>query len=274
MFPYQTFVDMEKARVTSPIDLHVENVLRRGYTVLENLISPEECEDYCQRLDVLWDRQVAEFGDERLRQLKDHGIVRCPLSQDRKFTELVMHPRVLEVLDRVLGSTAILHLQNGIVVHPTTVHQQSLFHRDFAKSFISNHPLSINVLWAMRPFTKETGATWVVPGTHNTQLVPSDEYTEANAVQLEASPGSAVLFDSMLWHGGGQNKTDRRRHAVNHQYTKPFIKQQIDLPVLLAGMYDPETPLGQKLGFWAIPPKSIAEFRADPDKRTYRPGQG
>jgi len=33
--------------------------------------------------------------------------------------------------------------------------------------------------------------------------------------------------------------------------------------------------LAQTLGFWSIPPKSVKEFRTtDPNKRSYRQGQG
>jgi len=34
----------------------------------------------------------------------------------------------------------------------------------------------------------------------------------------------------MLFHSGGFNKTNKERRAINHVYTIPYFKQQINLP--------------------------------------------
>ena len=87
--------------------------------------------------------------------------------------------------------------------------------------------------------------------------------------------GSLIVFDSMLWHSGGYIFTASVRRAFNQQYTRPFIKQQLDYPALLKGKVDLESDLAQTLGMWSIPPKNVDEFRvSDPSKRTYRAGQG
>jgi ectoine hydroxylase-related dioxygenase (phytanoyl-CoA dioxygenase family) len=83
-----------------------------------------------------------------------------------------------------------------------------------------------------------------------------------------------VVFDSLLIHCAGSNRSSSPRRGVNHQYTRPFIKQQMDYPALLRGSVDPESPLAQTLGFWSVPPRSVDEFRVDPTLRTYRQGQG
>ena len=84
-----------------------------------------------------------------------------------------------------------------------------------------------------------------------------------------------MFFDSTLWHKGGDNLTKKIRRAINHQYTRPFIKQQLDYPVIMNQKVDMESKLAQKLGMWTIPPKSVDEYRVtDPKLRTYRGGQG
>src|SRR5437764_562426 len=86
--------------------------------------------------------------------------------------------------------------------------------------------------------------------------------------------GSVVIFDSMLVHRAGTNRSNAPRRAVNHQYTRPFVKQQMDLAHMMRGRVDPESRLAQVLGLWSVPPKSLEEFRVDPPRRTYRAGQG
>jgi hypothetical protein len=43
---------------------------------------------------------------------------------------------------------------------------------------------------------------------------------------------------------------------------------------MMDGKLDPESRAAQLMGFWSRPPRTIQEYRVDPEKRTYRKGQG
>lgn len=265
---------MEKNKINSDLDTHLENIDSLGYTIIPDVISPDECKLIASKLDKLNTDQNKEYGIDKLIDLKEKGIIRAPLEKDDYFAKLVVEPRVFEVVSSILGDTAILHVQNGIIVEPEIKHGQSHFHRDFAKDFSSSKPLSINTFWIIDEFDERSGATLIVPHTHKSPIWPSQKYLDKNAIHINAKPGSVFIFDSMLIHRGGNNTGKLLRRAVNNQYTRPFIKQQIDFPSLLKNKYEVESKLGQVLGFWSVPPKSVREFRSDPDKRTYRSGQG
>ncbi len=268
------YTGINRTVLSTEMETHLENLAIKGYSLIPDVLSPEACRDYSERLDSLNERQNAQFGEARLRQLNDYGVIRALLAGDDAFADLVTHPAVLPIVDQVVGPTAILHLQNGIVLESNLVHHQSKFHRDFAKDFVAEKVLSLNAFWMLDPFDEETGGTWLVPHTHRVSQFPSDRYLQENAIQVVASPGSVLLFDSMLIHRAGHNRSGRLRRGINQQYTRPFIKQQIDLTQQLQGRVDIETRLGQLLGFWAVPPASVEAFRVDPDQRTYRGGQG
>ena len=253
---------------------HVDNISNDGYTIIENVLSPDECKIISKKLDEINEKEEKEFGKSRLEQLNEIGILRILLAYDNYFTNLILHPKVYPVIASIIGETAILHLQNAIIVYPEKKHGQSHFHRDFAKDFLSTKPLSLNAFWMIDEFNNETGATWIVPHTHKMENWPSGEYLKNSAIQAGGKAGSVLVFDSMLIHRGGSNTSNITRRAVNHQFTKPFIKQQIDLPSYLGDKYEKNEKIGQVLGYWSIPPKNVKEFRCDPDKRTYRGGQG
>jgi len=265
---------MELTLTHSEYEKHIDRINVDGYTIIENVLTPDELKIISEKLDKFDEEERNEFGRERLEKLNEIGILRIILKKDEYFSTLVIHPKVYPIISAIVGETAILHLQNAIIVYPERKHGQSHFHRDFAKDFVSNKPLSINALWMIDNFNEETGATSVVPGTHLQNNWPSQEYLEERVVQVNAKAGSVMVFDSMLIHRGGSNKSNIIRRAINHQYTRPFIKQQIDLPSYLGKKYDKQGKLGQVLGYWSIPPKTVEEFRCDPDKRTYRSGQG
>jgi ectoine hydroxylase-related dioxygenase (phytanoyl-CoA dioxygenase family) len=268
------YVGMVTPFADNKLDEVFEDLLIRGYSIVEEILTRDECHAWADRLDQLNRAQIEKYGSRRLAQLNEEGTIRAPMHDDENFLALVRHPLTWPVIERVIGPTAILHLQNGIVVEPDTEHHQSAFHRDFAKDVVSEKLLSLNALFAIDDFTAESGGTWWVPGTHAKSVFPSHRYLDLNAVQLDVSAGSVVFFNSMLIHRAGDNHSGSPRRAINHQYTRPFIKQQMDYPSLLRDLVDPESTLAQTLGFWSVPPRSVDEFRVDPERRTYRGGQG
>lgn len=271
---YQSYLESRKNFLSSEVDKILEEIDIVGYSVVGDILSIEKLNIFREVVDEIWHKQVNELGEERLRTLKEWGVARALLFYDPIFTELVSHDLVMKVVSETVGETAILHLINGIISFPNDYHHQSNLHRDFAKDFVSNKPLSINAYWVLDAFNEKTGAIWVIPYTHKTLYTPSDEFVREHAVQITASLGSLIFFDSRIYHKAGVNFSNSWRRGINTQYTKPFIKQQIDLPILLKDKFERETPLGQTLGMWSVPPKSVQEFRVEPNKRTYKSGQG
>ena len=271
----QEFIGFERSAAASDLDRNLELLVRNGYFVIENVFDEGLLQETRERMDRIWAAQLDEYGEELLERIGGYGVMRAMMKTDPFFLEFIRQPTWFPYVEATVGGTAILHLQNGVVAQPNRPHNQGRYHRDFPKNFLPSKMLSFNAFTAIDDFTPETGATWVVPGTHRFEALPSEDYVRSHEVQLSVSAGSVVCFDSMLWHKGGQNRSSEIRRGMNHQYTRPFIKQQLDYPVIMGGEVDLESPIAQTLGMWAIPPKSVAEYRvSDPKKRTYRGGQG
>jgi Protein involved in biosynthesis of mitomycin antibiotics/polyketide fumonisin len=271
---YRHYPGFVQDQSSTEIDLHVENIERLGYSIMPNVLTGKELENIQKHLIELYKKQESEFGEGRLKELNESEIHRGLLVEDQRYIELASHSKVLEIVHRIIGDSAILNLQNASRARPDTKHYQSAWHRDFAKDFVASKCLSVNAFWCISPFGRENGATWVLPFSHKFSDFPSEEHIKANGIQVEAPAGSVIFWDSLLLHRAGLNATAIDRFGINHMYTRPFIKQQIDFPVYLKDKIDPDSSLGQLFGFWSIPPKSVQEFRVNPDKRTYRSGQG
>lgn len=271
---YQSYQDSEKRILRDDLDRLLEELDIRGYATVERILPESVVDDLNRRLDAVWRQQCDEVGPEVLRENGEWGICRALLAYDMTFTQLVRHPLTMALLARTVGETAILHLINGIIAFPRQPSNQLLFHRDFAKPFTSDRLLSLNTFWLLDDFTSECGATWFVPHSHRLSYTPSDPYLNRHAEQLDAPRGSVVVFDSRIYHRGSENTSLFPRRALNLQYTRPFVKQQINLADLLQGQVDSDSPLAQTLGMWAAPPSSVPQFRVPPARRTYRPGQG
>jgi ectoine hydroxylase-related dioxygenase (phytanoyl-CoA dioxygenase family) len=66
---------------------------------------------------------------------------------------------------------------------------------------------------------------------------------EYETVPAEMKKGSVLIWDGSLWHGGGANKTDKRRTGIAMNYCAGFIRQQenqqLGLPASLVKTYSP-----------------------------------
>ncbi|NOT53470.1 MAG: hypothetical protein HOP18_02585 [Deltaproteobacteria bacterium] len=271
---YQSYQESRKNILTDDLDRIAEELDIRGYAIVEQVLPATTVTELSQHLDAVWQQQCTETDPTVLRDSGEWGVCRALLAYEMSFAQLVRHPLTMSLLNRTIGETAILHLINGIIAFPRQASNQLVFHRDFAKPFTSDQLLSLNTFWLLDDFTSETGATWFVPHSHHLSYTPSDAYLQKYAERILAPRGSVVVFDSRVYHRGAENHSPTPRRALNLQYTRPFIKQQINLAALMADHIDPESPLAQTLGLWSVPPPSVKRFRVPPTQRTYRQGQG
>ena len=247
------------------LDLHVEALENKGYTVLNSGLGEADLRDYRARLDALLEQQTAAAGgQEALAAIGEANTVRAPLAMEDRFLALATQGEFLAVIARLLGDYFILSQQNGIVVSPSAgAHHQSAYHRDLPyQHFTSSRPLAISALFCLDEFTSETGATLVIPGSQQREEMPSESYARENEIAVRMTAGSILLFDAMLFHRAGENVSTGPRRAVNCLYTLPILKQQISLPSLLKGKGSQEPALARLLGYESETAASVEEFRA------------
>ena len=247
-----------------------------GICVVKSVLSEELIANAKAKLSDIYKQDLKEYGEDWLASSGELGQLRALVLRDKFFEVFVKSDFIDGVLERFLSPTSILHLINGIVTKPSEKHNQSKFHRDFAKPFISNRPLSLNIFYPLVDFGEDFGGTYFLPGSHKVEGFPSNSAIKRTAKQINCSAGDAIIFDSMLIHAGASNQSNQTRFAINTQFTLPFIKQQIDLPVYYeTTSFVFQEEIEQRLGCWSVAPKSTKEFRFGKNgRRTYRSGQG
>lgn len=247
---------------SSEIQECIEQVNINGFYVAEGLFSENELTEMRVRLDAVYQTQVKEFGEANLLKIGELNLARCLLDYDQWFLTIATNPLILKIITYFLGEYFILNLQNGIINHPSIEHHQSAWHRDLPyQSYVSSKPLAMNALICVDKFSEETGATMLVPRSHKLEALPSQTYLEKFAMSVEAPPGSALFFDSMLFHRAGSNSSQSLRRAINQMYTIPIIKQQVNFSDRLSTDCSQDPFLVKLLGFDSLTPNSVNEWR-------------
>lgn len=259
----------------------LEGLRLQGYAVVVDVLDGAFLDATRRALYAAREGILREVGAERLARAGEVGVLRLLFRHDPLFFRFLEIPEVLAVVDATVSPTAILHLQNGFILPDVSGHPQareafqSRFHQDFPR-VLNGYLASVNVYFAVDAFTATNGATLVVPGTHQRTPPPDPEYLRRAAEPVICPPGAMLVFDSTLWHSGGVNTSGGDRLSVNHQFTRSYVKQQIDYvralgdAVVLA--QPPRTQ--QLLGWYTRVVTSLDEYYRPEAERLYRKGQG
>jgi ectoine hydroxylase-related dioxygenase (phytanoyl-CoA dioxygenase family) len=258
----------------------LESLKYVGYAVVEGVLDRAFLDETRAAMYQVRDHILRDIGKERLTRAGELTILRLMMRYEPFFYRFLEIPAMLEVVDATVSPTAILHLQNGFILPSFSRGQaprvyQNAYHQDFPR-VLGSYLASINVMFAIDEFSADNGGTLFVPGTHQRPTRPDDAYLTSRSVPVECGPGAMLIFDSTIYHAAGSNESGKDRLAINHQFTRSFIKQQIDY---VRGVGD-ETVLRQPprtqqlLGWYTRVVTSLDEYYQPEEQRLYRRGQG
>jgi ectoine hydroxylase-related dioxygenase (phytanoyl-CoA dioxygenase family) len=247
------------------LDAHVEEIEVLGYTIVPSGFDTSVLARFRALIDQAYgDQAAASGGSGELGGESD--ILRCPLAYDDLFLEAATLAPVLEIARRVLGENLVLLQQNAIINQPLGRQYQSRWHRDLPyQHFVGSRALAVNALLCVDDFTLDTGGTLVLPGSHMFEVFPSERLIGGQELVVEATAGSVIMMQAMLYHRAGANVSNMPRRGVNHLIGKPLLAQQIDIPRLLGPRFAGHPRLGPYLGYRWNPAEDVASWR---DKRT------
>lgn len=152
--------------------------------------------------------------------------------------DVMCHPLLLALCDRILApSCARYQLNIGHLLQRGPGSDEQFLHRD--ELVWSDVPkpapeLQLATVIAFVDFTRENGATRVVPGSHRRpdRQLPAAEQFQQRAPEpdeiayAEMPAGSAVVYTGGTIHGGGANVTDVARRGAHLSYCLGWLRTE------------------------------------------------
>jgi ectoine hydroxylase len=215
-----------------------------GYSIIQDLLSPAEVQTLWQELGRL-SGDPALKADERTIVEKESNEVRSifevHLISDL-IAELVRDPRLLDRARQILGSEVYVH-QSRVNYMPGFAGKGFYWHSDFETWHAEDgmpSPRAVSISLALTDNYPFNGGLMVMPGSHRSFVpcvgetpadhykaslteqeigVPSQDNLTALAMgrgidQFTGPAGSALLFDSNIMHGSGNNITPYPRSNI------------------------------------------------------------
>jgi phytanoyl-CoA dioxygenase PhyH len=172
------------------------------------------------------------------------------------------------------GGRYILNSLGGAINTRGHASYAQRIHRDI-RSYSGELPLLLNTLVMLDDFTAENGATFMGSGTHKRAEKVEERVFHETAGRAIGSAGSVLVFNSNVWHAGGDNRTGAPRRSVTPMFCRPFIKPQFDYPRALGyDRTDWPAHLRQVLGYNSRIPASLDEWYQPAPRRMYLANQG
>jgi len=213
-----------------------------GVVIVEGLLAPEVVARVTDEVeaavaaadpgDACFNPTMTAFHGPNVRQ-----VAGVPGLSRTFATEVMCHPLYLALCDRVLLPSCARYqlnlghwLQRGPGAEEQWLHRDELVWSDVPWP----HPeLQLASVIAFVDFTRDNGATRVVPGSHRwpDRARPGSEQlaTPVAPEQIafaEMPAGAAVIYSGGTIHGGGANVTDIPRRAAHLSYTLGWLRTE------------------------------------------------
>ena len=204
----------------------------RGYVIIEDVLSPSDCDDYRQILEQFM--AVSPAGRNVFEGTSSHRLYAL-LAKSERFADMIEHPLALAFAEHFLGESCLLSACLSINLHPGETVQP--WHTDDGHISVPqpHDVFGISVFWALDDTTETNGATEVLPYSHQwdrpdivgrledehfEQRSALSEHPEAGIDRVKATmkAGSLMIMRSDVWHRGGANQTNEDRLIVTPQY--------------------------------------------------------
>ena len=211
-----------------------------GFLVLPDFMSSELLDRLRERVDQLLTLEADQAGSEfkqepgcrRLANLIEKGTV---------FRELLVEPRILDLVSCVLGRQFKLSSMNARSANPHGNRRQPL-HCDMNAVPDEAGYWVCNTVWMLDDFTDQNGPIRAVPGSHRSGQLPQETVSDLSAphpqeMLLTGSAGTVIVMNAHLWHGGIENQTAYPRRAVHGFFCRRDKPQQ----QYQRGLLSPET---------------------------------
>jgi ectoine hydroxylase-related dioxygenase (phytanoyl-CoA dioxygenase family) len=213
------------SHATHPIDSSAKEVQQSirdyGFAIIKNFLSKNDLVCLIEDLEPLFTARSTSdgpFWGQKTTRIES-------LLFSKVMQQVVLRRSLMDLVDFVLKDNCDqvqLNLTQGIRIHPGEKNQ--ILHRDSSMYPVTKTcDFMVNSIIALTPFTRNNGATRIVPGSHlwaDSRLPEPQEIISA-----EMNPGDMIFYNSSLLHGGGANTTESHRTGVAISYSLGWLRQ-------------------------------------------------
>ena len=219
------------------LERHVYDLETAGYTIVENALTALEVEALTAGL-------LTAAGEDDRHPVDTRGGTHDNRTQEvmllltrggRPFEQLVLHPVALPLITYLLGASCTISSVTGYVKGrgdtALGVHSDTAYVPDPLPPYAQ----LANVNYCLTDYTEADGCLTIVPGSHRYCHRPRGGDGAQEAIPIEASAGSAVVFHGNTWHGAEPRRNPGLRLTLSTLYCRMYVRPQEHYEAILGG---------------------------------------
>jgi hypothetical protein len=176
-----------------------------------------------------YDAAVSGAIPEDIRVGSTTTRVRDFVNRGAEFDELYLYPPILQACCRIIEQPFKLSTMHARTLRPQAPAQR--LHVDFPGD-AQGSPM-VGFILMIDEFTPKNGATRFIPCSQGMEAPPA-AYSLVSAC---GPAGSVIVFNGSVWHGHGENETDKPRRSIQGAYIRRTETSGENLPARM----QPET---------------------------------
>lgn len=259
----------------------LEELTDRGYAIVPGALTPERITLLKAELQAAIDADLIGFEAEERRTGRPHPdrwMVHNAMLRGHELARMLEHDLMHAYFTAFLGETCILYSYQTSSMPPQGSNYSNRIHVDCPR-LVPGYTTNLGAFFALDDLNEENGAPCLLPGSHRSMQVPSEDEFDARAARADCPAGSMIVINPRAWHRGGNNRTDKARHALTIGACRSYMRSRFDFPRLIAntgsGILDVVGAVGRRfLGYNVRVPASMEEYYLPPEQRLYLPDQG
>ncbi|XOV86138.1 MAG: phytanoyl-CoA dioxygenase family protein [Pseudomonadota bacterium] len=155
------------------------------------------------------------------------------LARGRIFEEAVMAEKPLALITYLMGESCQISSNHAHIRGEGDPPQGMHTDAPLMPEPLPDFPVASNMMWVMDDFSRESGGTLVIPGSHKKRVHPSPG-TIKMAVPISAPKGSVIVFNGNLWHSAGARSLPGVRVGMTIYFTRMYARPQEDLNAVIS----------------------------------------
>lgn len=148
------------------------------------------------------------------------------VNKGQEFIDLLDEPIIDAFVPDLLGDHSIIFSYSANIAGPGGRPQMLHYDQISVQPPVPDVMIGLNIAFFLDEVTDANGGTRIVPCSGQKGMAPDDPSSIEGTIAAEGPPGTALIWDSRVWHGTGPNRTDSLRHVILLYFNRHFMRAQ------------------------------------------------
>ncbi len=198
------------------MNLHQEELLKQGFTILSNQFDPLFIQSHLQLIQqkIKQHAQTLQSNQEDYLTAVSRWLIH---TQDLRFE--IIHQKLHQILKELVNANILV--KSNLISKNQFANGKLALHQDI--SYSPQNPYEYSAWLALTDSPLESGTLCVVPGSHLGEIEAAVDFwspffkekkINIEKKSLAVHAGDLIIFDSRLWHGSDPNFIKHERFAL------------------------------------------------------------